>query len=152
MTEKRGKEQKGSTEKTLYQLGLAAILVVASASFSIWYFKIPLTGPLFACPVHTLTGFFCPGCGGTRAFSYLFHGKFLSSLICHPLVLYGTAVFAVFMVSHTLEIFSRGKIRGMTYRHIYIKIAVVLLILNMLVKNAAWFFFGLDLTRWAGSL
>ncbi len=140
---------KKSTEQTLYRLGLAAILVVAAAYFIFRYFHISLSGPLFACPIHTLTGLFCPGCGGTRATALLFSGRIPGSIVCHPFVLYGLAVFCVFMGSHTLEIFTRGKIQGVTYRHIYIKIAVVLLILNVLVKNLAWLLFRVDLVQWA---
>lgn len=146
------KNKKSSTERTLYQLGLAAILVVAAALFLIWYFKIPLNGPLFECPIYSLTGFFCPGCGGTRAFKFLFGGRIIASIICHPLVFYGMAVFSVFMVSHTISIFTKGKIQGMTYRHIYIKIAVVLLILNVVVKNLLKLLFGLNLIEWASAL
>lgn len=132
-------------------MGLAAVLVIAAACFIIWFFEIPLTGPLFACPVYSLTGLFCPGCGGTRAFRLLFQGKLIASIICHPLVIYGMAVFGVFMISHTLRIFTKGKIQGMTYRHIYIKIAVVLLILNMIVKNLAWIVFHINLIEWAAA-
>ncbi|MCD2493713.1 DUF2752 domain-containing protein [Lacrimispora sp. NSJ-141] len=153
MTEKKGGAGSGGkTERTLYLLGLAAILVVAAASFIIRYFHIPLGGPLMACPIYSLTGFFCPGCGGTRAFRLLFQGKITASIICHPLVIYGMAVFGIFMVSHTLRIFTKGKIGGMTYRHIYIKIAVVLLILNVIVKNLAWICWHVNLIEWASAL
>lgn len=143
---------KNSTEQTLYRLGLAAILVVAAVIFCVRYFHIPLTGPLFACPVYSLTGFFCPGCGGTRALRLLFQGKVLASALCHPLVIYGLALFSLFMISHTLKIFTRGKIKGFAYRHIYIKIAVAFLILNVLVKNLAWIFWQVNLVEWAAGL
>ena len=138
-----------STEQTLYRLGLAAILVVAAAAFFIKVFEIPLGGPLLACPLYSLTGLFCPGCGGTRALRLLFEGRILASVICHPFVLYGVAVFSTFMISHTLRILTRGKIKGFAYRHIYIKIAVALLILNVLVKNLAWLIWHVDLIQWA---
>jgi disulfide bond formation protein DsbB len=32
------------------------------------------------CPLHALTGFFCPGCGTTRALYYLVHGHPLKAL------------------------------------------------------------------------
>lgn len=144
--------KKNSTEQTLYRLGLAAILVVAAVLFLIKRFRIPLTGPLFACPVYSLTGFFCPGCGGTRALRLLFQGRVFASVLCHPLVLYGLILYALFMGSHTLKIFTRGKIKGFAYRHIYIKIAVALLILNVLVKNLAWMFWQVNLVEWASGL
>jgi hypothetical protein len=41
-----------------------------------------------ACLFHKVTGLYCPGCGGTRAFVYLIHGHPLLSLWYHPFVLY----------------------------------------------------------------
>ncbi|MCI8466238.1 MAG: DUF2752 domain-containing protein [Lachnospiraceae bacterium] len=143
---------KNSTEQTLYRLGLAAILVVAAVLFLVKWFQIPLGGPLFACPIYSLTGFFCPGCGGTRAFRLLFQGKIWQSVLCHPLVLYGLTLYLLFMGSHTLKIFTHGKIKGFAYRHIYIKIAVACLILNVLVKNLAWIFWRVNLVEWAAGL
>jgi hypothetical protein len=32
------------------------------------------------CPLHALTGFFCPGCGSTRALYYLVHGHPVKAL------------------------------------------------------------------------
>lgn len=32
------------------------------------------------CPLHTLTGFFCPGCGSTRALYLLLHGHLVAAL------------------------------------------------------------------------
>lgn len=152
MTKETLMTDKNSTEQALYRLGLAAILTVAAALFFIKCFHIPLTGPLFACPIYSLTGFFCPGCGGTRAFWLLLRGKLLASALCHPLVIYGLALYLAFMISHTLKIFTRGKIKGFAYRHIYIKIAVAFLILNVLVKNLAWMFWQVDLAQWAAGL
>lgn len=146
------KTDKNGTEQTLYRLGLAAILVVAAVLFLIKWFRIPLSGPLFACPIYSMTGLFCPGCGGTRAFHLLFQGKVLASVLCHPLVVYGLALYVLFMGSHTLKIFTCGKIKGFAYRHIYIKIAVAFLILNVLVKNLAWIFWRVNLIEWASAL
>ena len=109
--------------------------MVAALSFSIRIFKIRIGGLFFSCPLYSLTGLYCPGCGGTRALRLLMEGRILASLVCHPLVLYGAAVFSVFMISHTLEIFTHGKIQGVTYRRIYIKIAVILIAIGMLSQN-----------------
>ena len=40
------------------------------------------------CFFHRITGYYCPGCGGTRATSALLHGHFLQSLYFHPFVGY----------------------------------------------------------------
>ena len=73
-------------------------------------------------------------------------------MLCHPLVVYGLVLYVLFMGSHTLKIFTCGKIKGFAYRHIYIKIAVAFLILNVLVKNLAWIFWRVNLIEWASAL
>ena len=96
-------KRKLSTEQTLYFIGLAAIVIGAAGFFFISLLPESLrrflVGP---CPLLTLTRFYCPGCGGSRAVYYLLHGKLLKSLICHPIVLYGLAVVLPFMVKQTL--------------------------------------------------
>lgn len=38
------------------------------------YLAISALGFGFRCPIHSLTGFFCPGCGSTRAVRALLNG------------------------------------------------------------------------------
>ncbi|MDR2775144.1 MAG: DUF2752 domain-containing protein [Tannerella sp.] len=38
------------------------------------------------CPVYTLTGYKCPGCGAQRAFYNLFQGNFLTAFRYNPLM------------------------------------------------------------------
>ncbi len=42
-----------------------------------------------SCIFHELTGLYCPGCGGTRAFFALLKGDLVRSLLFHPVVAYG---------------------------------------------------------------
>lgn len=58
--------------------GLAAICVAAAASPD-----AVAAGPVL-CPFRRLTGLPCPGCGLTRSWSYLAHGRMLESLSKHP--------------------------------------------------------------------
>jgi len=49
---------------------------------SIAAFIMPAEGAAWAwqCPIHSLTGWSCPGCGGTRAIHALLHGDLASAL------------------------------------------------------------------------
>jgi fermentation-respiration switch protein FrsA (DUF1100 family) len=47
------------------------------------------------CPILALTGWQCPGCGGTRATYSLFHGDVVQSLRMNPLVIAGYAAGAL---------------------------------------------------------
>ena len=38
------------------------------------------------CPLHALTGLYCPGCGTTRAVHYLLHGKLSEAFAMNPLM------------------------------------------------------------------
>ena len=39
------------------------------------------------CPIYTLTGYKCPGCGSQRALHNLFHGNFLTAFMYNPLMI-----------------------------------------------------------------
>jgi hypothetical protein len=47
----------------------------------------PSDYPFFPkCPVYTLTGYKCPGCGSQRAFYNLFQGNFMTAFRYNPLM------------------------------------------------------------------
>lgn len=53
-----------------------------------WVIKFLETGQGLPCLFHFLTGFYCPGCGGTRAVRLLLRGDVAGSFQYHPFVLY----------------------------------------------------------------
>ena len=60
------------------------------------------------CPLLSLTGFACPGCGLTRGFHALFHGDVVTALDFNALIPIWAAVFAYTFVSLVL-LAVRGK-------------------------------------------
>lgn len=122
----------------------AAILVLLISRIADFDF-LKLLGP---CVFHRLTGYYCPGCGGTRAVRALLAGRPLLSLWYHPIVLYGGAVCGWFMLSQTIERISGGRIRiGLHFREIYIWVALVFIIVNCLIKNLALGVWHVDLLK-----
>ena len=76
----------------------------------------------------------------------LLNGHPMKSALCHPFFFYAVCVGGWFMLSQTIERLSRGRLKiGMHYRDIYLWIAIVLIVINWIVKNASMIFFDTDL-------
>ncbi len=91
-------------EKVLYRVGLVAAFVAATG-FLVYRFG-PQQLRDFAhqysfCVIYRFTGFYCPGCGGSRAVAELLRGNIVASFLYHPLAAYGIILYLVFMGSHT---------------------------------------------------
>ena len=61
-------------------LAAAGAGAVVSGAAAVWYFDPKTAGIFPVCPLYSLTGFACPGCGLTRGFHALFHGDILTAL------------------------------------------------------------------------
>ena len=97
------------------------------------------------CLFRTFTGYYCPGCGGTRACIAFLHGHFLRSLLYHPVVPYTAVVYLIFMVSHSIEFLSKGKLAiGLRYRDSYIKFAAVIILVQWILRNFLKWKWGID--------
>lgn len=89
--------------------------------------------PFGDCP--SKYGFYCFGCGGTRAVAALLKGKWLLSVYYHPLVLYAAVIYFCYMLSHTLNIVTHGRVKAMKFRPCYFYIAIVIIIGQCAMKN-----------------
>lgn len=170
------------TEEVLYRFGLVAALVAASGylflqlapdSLREWISRYSF------CVIYRLTGFTCPGCGGSRAVSALLHGRVLLSILYHPLVLYGVVLYGTFMLSHTAAkmaairycgrwcsrksgFLKQGKMTpaeasawkrtGMKWKNGYATAAVWLLVGNFIIKNMIYLMTGIDVLTVLDSL
>lgn len=67
---------------------IAAGTPVAGGLLWVIYRQNPGEHPIFPpCAFLELTGFYCPGCGLTRALHYLLHGEIAASLAMNPLLI-----------------------------------------------------------------
>ena len=133
-------------EDQLYIIGVCLLLVAPFVGLAYKYLRARF--PLFdlPCLLYTFTGYYCPGCGGTRAVYALLHLQLWRSFCYHPLVPYSAAVYLWFMISHTIEKLSRHRLRiGMKWNPCWLWVALVILVLNVLVKDGALLLFHVDL-------
>ena len=124
-------------------IGIGAVILLA-----IYMTDGALLSLMPGCGFHKMTGYYCPGCGGTRAVFALLRGKIVLSLFYHPFVLFAVIVGGWFMVTQTLWRITAGRLAiGMHYRKIYLVVALFLIFGNCLVKNLI---LGLTGITWMG--
>lgn len=114
-----------------YQLGKIVWLPFCMAGF--WFAQTGYEryGTLTDCAIRRRCGLPCPGCGGTRAFYYLFRGSFFMSLQLHPAVIFGILAYFHFMAL----CFYRKNISGtIAKKEIHIEYYLYLAILVILVQ------------------
>lgn len=104
-----------------------------------------LLGIGMPCAFHSLTGLYCPGCGGTRAVRELLYGDLRMSFQYHPLVLYGAAVVLLELVSWgASRMFHRPWLHIRRY-NLFILIGAGIVVANWFYKNYMLVFRGVDL-------
>ena len=125
-----------TNEDILYYIGWALLILAGLFLFFVEVLNFRIPG---GCVFRLVTGFYCPGCGGTRAVLSMLRGHFLQSLYYHPAVLPSAVLYLFFMGSHTIaRIWPRGKIKGMKFRFIYLYIFCGLVVLSVVMKNTCW--------------
>lgn len=141
-------EKLTTIEDQLYNIGLCLFAVLPLAVILYRYLQDRLPLLTIPCILHTFTGYYCPGCGGTRAVYALMQLQLWKSFCYHPLVPYAAVVYLWFMLSHTIEKLSCYRLRiGMKWNPRWLWAALVILILNVLVKDGTLLLFHIDLLQ-----
>lgn len=125
----------GGLEHVLYWLSIVIILVsVVLLIIQFWFIEHFNRQDLLICGMKTLFGIPCPGCGGTRAIFSLLKGNLPAAIYYNAFVVYCCIVYGIFFITQTLQRVTKGKIHGMKYRHIYIGLAIVILVIQYVLK------------------
>lgn len=126
-------------ERGLYVVGIVmvfiGILIYAVASlFHVDLFHI-LGDTFGVCPFYRMTGYLCPGCGGTRAFHSFLTGHLINSFRYNAFVWYVMCCYVIFMISQTIRLLTKEKYKGFLFHMRYIYIGVAILVLQCIIKN-----------------
>lgn len=125
-----------------YYIGLGVGILGLGMILLIKVLHIPIWDALPGCVFYTVTGYYCPGCGGTRAVAALLKGRIFTSLYYHPFVLYMAVYYAAYEGSHTLSIMTNRKVRGFRFCPLYFYVGIGLIIVQWAVKNYLRMKFG----------
>ncbi len=102
------------------------------------------------CLFRSLTGLYCPGCGGTRAVRYLLQGEIGRSLWYHPLVGYMAVVIVLESGAWAVRTWGRkkgwaGTVRFLGHYEAEVYVGIGIATVNWAVKNLALFWWGAEL-------
>lgn len=140
------KRQGNTTISTIHRgcyfvcMGMGIFALISNAIF--YFMGVSPWNVLPPCVFYSTTGYYCFGCGGTRAVKALFHGKVLECAYYHPFVIYTTVLYMGYIVMGTLHLISKGKIKAMPLLPVYGYIGAALIILQCLVKNYLVYRYG----------
>lgn len=140
MKEKRKK----TTEDSLYIIGLVSIFIMLMIAWVVKRYSL-LDRLVIPCGFRMLTGYYCPGCGGTRAVRYFLQGHLLKSFLYHPMVPYIGIGGGIFMVRQTLHYLSRGKLPPMKFQTIYIYGLGAIIFVQFVIKNLLLMCWGIEI-------
>ncbi len=124
------------SDRVIAGFGSATLLV---GSFVVAYLDPTKTTILPACPLLTLTGFACPGCGLTRGFHSLFHGDLIVAIDFNALIFVWAAIVGWVTLSLALvALRGRGLFMWPTQPRFMTTFAAVLLTFGVLRNIPVW--------------
>lgn len=129
-------DTRGGLDRILAGIGVGTM---AMGAFGVRLFDPTSVSFLPPCPLLSLTGFACPGCGLTRGFHALSHGDILTALDFNALVPIWSIVIAYVFVSLLLTAF-RG--RGLPWRFVTPGVLIgslVLLLVFGVLRNLSYY-------------
>ena len=107
--------------KFFKQYGVLAIL-----AFS--YLVLAAAGLRIACPIHALTGFYCPGCGSTRAVKAVLNGDLPLAFHDNALLMVSPVVIASGLL---IEKYSQKRI----WLYAFLSIVLVAVVIFTVIRN-----------------
>lgn len=86
------------------------ILILGGIGLSLFvYSKNPFSGPILPCVFNKITGFYCPGCGMTRAVNSIFNLKFYQAFRFNALIVILPITLSVYYIAQYKEWYKISK-------------------------------------------
>lgn len=93
------------------------------------------TGLAIPCPIYTITGLKCPGCGVTRMCMALMQLDFDRAFSCHPVLFLLLIPLGIVCMGYAVTYVKDGSIKLKLWQNVILYISIVLLTGYGLVRN-----------------
>ena len=118
------------------RLKLAALLAMGVAGIVLLRLYDPANSSVFPpCPLHYLTGFYCPGCGSLRAIHQLLHGNLQAAWAMNPLSVLLFPYLAYGLASEMLFQLRGQRLPQFTLPGVWIRALCAVIILFGIMRN-----------------
>lgn len=129
----------------IFLIECLTIVVIFLLNYVAIKLQISLSKIIGPCYLYEHYGLYCMGCGGTRAVGALLHGKILTSVRYHPFVGYLVLLYVLSMVRYILNRLTNNKISLLKIKPIYGYVAIIIIILQCVIKNILLICFGVTI-------
>ena len=144
----------GETDSVFYGLGLIGIGIALLCGCLYLLTGFSVLSIRYPCVFKSVTGLWCPGCGGIRSVKALLRGDLWQSFIDYPPTLYGVIVYAEFMVRNTIKLIFGKRHEWAAFAKVkdgamipFIYAGIIMMFLQWGVKLAAQIGFGVSWIR-----
>ena len=87
------------------------------------------------CPIRTITGYLCPGCGTTRMFLALMELEFAAAFKYNPVVFSMIPLFIWLFISMSINYVNRGEMKLSKNQEKIIIIMIIVLVIFGIIRN-----------------
>ncbi len=94
-----------------------------------------LTGLSVPCPIHAVTGLYCPGCGVSRMFFHLARLEFAEAFSSNCVLFVLAPVFSGFLIFHIISYIRTGKKGFRRWEEILCIVLIGVLLAFMVLRN-----------------
>lgn len=121
----------------------AGFAAVAAGVVILTVFDPANSGIFPPCPVHYLTGWFCPGCGSLRAIHQLLHGDFRTAWAMNPLTVLLLPFIGYGLASQALFVLTGRSLPRVFLSAVWIRALCIAIVLFGILRNVPLYPFEL---------
>lgn len=122
----------------------ASFIILFTGISTYFYFNNPAASPYPPCPFLFFTGYYCPGCGTSRAFHQILHGNFGNAFNLNPLMVLCIPLIAyLFICLLEPKVKEKCIISRLVFNTTFLKIMLLIILAYWLARNIKFYPFTL---------